>query len=66
MERTQRLKDQIIEMLMTHREAVLMTDQKKFCAPCGGMKISKVYKDPTCGQIGRLLESLAAERSVRR
>ena len=58
MERVERLKSEIIAYLLEHRESILMDHQHKFCGPCGGMKVSKVYRDPKSGHLGRLIEQL--------
>lgn len=58
---TERIKEEIIAYLLLNRENILMDTQTKYCAPCGGMKSSKVYRNPDCGHLGRLLDALASK-----
>lgn len=57
----ERLREQIVDYLIANKEAILMTQQSQFCGPCGGMKVTTVYRNPDCGQVGVWLDEYRRE-----
>lgn len=46
-----------IAHFIADREAdLLMTQQSKFCGPCGGVKVDMVYRSPAAAELGRLIQ----------
>ena len=56
MARTERLTQQIVDFLLANRKSLLMTQQSVYCGPCGGMKITEVYRNPDAAQLGAWLD----------
>lgn len=63
MARIERLREQIVDFLIANRESILMTKQSQYCGPCGGMKVTDVYRNPDSGQIGVWLDQLEREKA---
>ena len=55
---------QIVDLLLKNREDILMDKQFKHCGPCGGSRMDMVYKNPSCYQIGRLLDEFQQNRQA--
>lgn len=65
MARIERLREQIVDFLIANRKSILMTQQSQYCGPCGGMKITDVYRNPDSGQIGVWLDQYERETNTR-
>ena len=52
------LASEVLKLLNSDADAILMDDQPSFCGGCAGKVSKHVYKSPTAYRIGQLLETM--------